>query len=205
MDTAAKKQLEANFTSRNIAVAWFGTFDEAKRYLLQQIPPGATVGIGNSQTLKNMEMTRALCEKSHTVYDKTFGKTPEEVKTLKRQALLTDVYISGANAVSADGQIVNIDHSGNRVAALAYGPERVFIVVGKNKVTPTYEEALYRARNTAAPLNARRAGYQPPCTVVGRCTDCHSTERVCFNLSVIEGQHEKHRMMLLIVDEEEGF
>jgi len=204
-DCLWKKELEKNFENRNISVLWFDTFSEIREYLLKVIPVNSTVGICNSQSLKNMELTKAIAHRGSTVYDKTFGSTQDEIKDLKRKSLLTDYYISSSNAISVDGRIVNIDHSGNRVAALAYGPDKVYIVIGKNKITKTHGEALQRARNTAAPLNAKRAGYNPPCVSTGSCADCTSPDRVCFVVSTVEGQHIKGRMTLLIANEEDGF
>jgi hypothetical protein len=203
--SCAIKELERNFVRRNIDVLWFPTFDNVMEYLLERIPPHATVGIGHSQTLQRMGIAGVLRQRGNTVYDKELGTTPQEVTSLKRSSLLADCYLSSANAVSVDGRIVNIDHSGNRVAALAYGPEKVFIVIGKNKVTNTYEEAIARARNVAAPQNARRAGYHPPCVAAGHCRDCLSPERVCNILSTIEGQPVKGRMTLLIANESAGY
>jgi len=201
----AIKELENNFNDRNIDVLWFNTFDEIKDYLLEQIPVNARVGIGNSKTLKSMEITKVLSNRGNVVLDKTFGKTDDEIRELKRNSLLTDFYISSSNAVSIDGRIVNIDYSGNRVAAITYGPDKVYIVIGKNKITTTHNEALKRARNIAAPLNATRAGYNPPCVSVGHCVDCLSPERVCYIVSIIEGQYIKNRLTLLIANEEDGF
>lgn len=203
--TDEKRCMTDNFAKRNIDVLWFDSFNQIKAYLLQQIPTTAKVGIGNSTTLTSMNITKVLCERGNGVFDKTLGNTAEEIRELKRASLLTDCYISGSNAVSECGRIVNIDHSGNRVAAISYGPDKVYIVVGKNKITTTYDEAIKRARNTAAPQNAKRAGYNPPCIAAGHCVDCNSPQRVCFIVSIIEGQHVKGRLALLIADEEEGF
>jgi len=205
IDSFVIRQLEENFVKRNIEVLWFDTFEDIKKYLLKAIPINNTVGIGNSQTLKSIKITDALSNRGNTVYDKTFGSTPDEVKSFKRKSLLADCYISSSNAVSVDGKIINIDHSGNRVAAITYGPDKVYIVIGKNKITTTYEEALKRARNIAALLNAKRAGYNPPCVSTGHCVDCLSLERVCYIVSTIEGQYIKNRLVLLIANEEEGF
>jgi len=199
------RSLEDNFKKRRIDVKWFETFEDITTYLSSQIPVEASIGIGNSQTLKKMKILETFLDKGNTVYDKTIGKTLDEIKMLKRQALLTDYYISSANAISVDGRIINIDHSGNRVAAMHYGPEKVFLIVGKNKIESTYEEALKRARNTAAPLNAKRAGMNPPCVEIGKCVDCLSPERVCNFISIIEGQHIDERLTLLIANEEAGF
>jgi len=198
-------KLKENFAKRNIAAIWFDSFDQIKSYLLQQIPTTAKVGIGNSATLKNMDITKTLCNRGNVVFDKTLGNNPDEIRELKRASLLADCYISGANAVSECGTIVNIDHSGNRVAAISYGPDKVYIVVGKNKITATHDKAIKRARNTAAPQNAKRAGYNPPCVAAGHCVNCNSPQRVCFVVSIIEGQHMKGRLELLIANEEEGF
>ena len=199
------KNLEENFKKRKIDVKWFATFDDITAYLYSLIPVEASIGIGNSQTLKKMKILEIFLDRGNAVYDKTIGKSPEEIKQLKRQALLTDYYVSSANAISVDGRIINIDHSGNRVAAITYGPEKVFLIVGKNKIESTHEEALKRARNTAAPLNAKRAGMNPPCVKMGKCVDCVSPERVCNFISTIEGQHIEGRLTLLISNEEAGF
>lgn len=118
--------------------------------------------------------------------------------------MLADWYITESNAVSEDGYIVNIDHSGNRVAAIIYGPLNIIVVVGKNKIVKTIEEAKKRAREKAAPMNAKSAGYNPPCVTFKRCVNCNN-ERVCFNFVIIEGQYEKDRMKLLIVNQDLGY
>ena len=199
------EKLKDNFQKRRVEVVFFNTFNKAKDYLIDEIPVEATVGIGNSRTLKNMKITQSLVDRGNIVFDKTFGKDKDEIVAIKKKALLTDFYISSSNAVSEDGRIVNIDHSGNRVAALIYGPDRVLIIVGRNKITKTHQEALYRARNEASPKNAIRAGYNPTCVGTSICVDCLSDERVCYAVSIIEGQHEKNRMTLVIVDEAAGF
>ncbi len=205
MDNSILNKLKDNFEKRNIKVLIFKTFDEIKNYLLKEIPLNVSIGIGNSQTLKSMNLTNVFLNRGNTVYDKELGENKDEVKFLKKKALLSDCYISSTNAVSKDGRIVNIDHSGNRVAALSYGPEKVYIVIGENKITNTQDEAITRARNVAASKNAKRAGFNPPCVELGRCVDCMSNDRVCNIISIIEGQCEKDRLELLIALESGGF
>lgn len=200
-----KQRIINNFGSRNIEVEFFDSMLEVKDRLLNMIPKEAAVGVGHSATLEAMAITTALASRGNIVFDKTLANTKEESKVLKKRALLSDWYISGSNAVSTEGHIVNIDHSGNRVAALTYGPDRVVIVVGSNKLTNSLEEAIARAKNTASPKNAKRAGYNPPCVQLGYCIDCNSEQRVCHYLSIIQGQHEKDRMKLFIVNEHVGF
>lgn len=134
-----------------------------------------------------MKLSQALMDRGAVVYDKTMVTTSSEIKRVKRLSLLTDWVLASANAVSTKGQIVNIDHSGNRVAALAYGPHRVIVIVGKNKVVDTLEEAIRRAKDHAAPQNALRVGYRPPCVRVGRCVNCQSKDRVCNHMHSLQG------------------
>ena len=194
-----------NFQKRNIQASYYKNLDEAKSRILELIPAGSSIGIGNSRTLKRMNISTELTNKGYKVLDKTLAKTKEVSLELKRKSLLTDWYLTGTNAVSSEGHIINIDHSGNRVAAMIYGPKKVIIIIGTNKITDTLREAVQRAKNIAAPLNAKRAGFNPPCVELNKCIDCSSEERVCNSLVTIEGQADKDRIKVLIVDEELGF
>lgn len=198
-------QIIENFRKRNIDAEYFHSLNEVKQKILDLIPVDISIGIGNSQTLKTMEISQLLSARGNIVYDKTFATTKEESKCLKKESLLAEWYITGSNAISKDGHIVNIDHSGNRVAAMIYGPEKVIVVIGTNKIEDTLDAAIHRARNHAAPLNAKRAGFNPPCIELKKCVDCKTNDRVCYNLVVIEGQHLKDRMKVFIVNEDLGF
>ena len=205
MNIQQLNQLKKNFKARNIEVEYFQTLEEVKGYILKTIPIECSIGIGHSATLGAMDITNSLLERGNIVYDKELAKTHEESRMLKKKALLTDWYISGSNGVSVDGRIVNVDHSGNRVAAISFGPDKVLIVVGKNKVVDTVDEAIKRVKNIACPLNAKRAEFNPPCVELNKCVDCVSSERVCNSLSIIEGQGNSSRLKLLIVNEEYGY
>lgn len=194
-----------NLKKRNINGEYFESLEDAKEWLVDSIPKGVIIGVGNSQTLKKMNISTILLEKGHVVYDKTLSKTREEAKTIKKKALLSDWYLTGTNGISLDGAIVNIDHSGNRAAAMIYGPDRVIIIIGTNKIENSLEEAIYRARNVAAPQNAKRAGLNPPCVEANKCVDCRSADRVCNNILIIEGQVDKNRMTVVIVEVDIGF
>lgn len=194
-----------NLKSRNIEAEYVENREKAVASILSAVPQSASVGIGNSQTLIALQISKALSERGQTVYDKTSADSPNEAMSLKRKALLADWFISGTNAIAQSGHIVNIDHSGNRVAAMLFGPEHVIIVVGINKVTATLEEAITRARLQAAPQNAKRAGLNPPCLGHGTCIDCRSPERVCNSLVIIEGQTIPGRMKVIIIGEDLGY
>lgn len=194
-----------NFKLRNIEVSYFNTVEDATNIILKLIPIECTVGIGHSLTLQKMNITNLLIERGNIIFDKELATSKDECKVLKKKALLADWYISGSNAISEDGRIVNVDHSGNRVAAITFGPENVIIVVGKNKIVNSLEEAMHRVKNVACPLNAKRAGFNPPCVSLNKCIDCTSEERVCNSISIIEGQSDKNRMKLFIINDELGY
>lgn len=199
------EKLKNNFKLRNIEVRYFETLENAKENILNTVPTHCTVGIGHSATLQKIDITNSLLKRGNIVYDKELAESKDECKVIKKKALTADWYITGSNAVSIDGKIVNVDHSGNRAAAITFGPDRVIIVVGKNKVVDTLDEAIKRVKNIACPLNAKRAGYKPPCVTLNKCVDCISVERVCNTLSIIEGQADSERIKLYIVNEECGF
>lgn len=199
------ESLKAKLAQRNITGYYVPDLNSARDKIMKLLPVSCTVGIGNSKTLKDMEITHFLKRRGYSVLDKTYAANWEGARDLKRRALLADWYISGSNAISLEGHIVNIDHSGNRAAALIYGPDKVIIVIGKNKIVPTLDDAIGRARNQAAPLNAKRANMSPPCVDIGHCIDCRHPERVCNNLLIIEGQTDPHRMSVIIVGEDCGF
>jgi len=199
------EELKQNFRMRNIEVNYFETLENVKAYILNKIGIDCSVGIGHSVTLQKMGITNLLMERGNTVYDKELGKTKEESKLLKKMALNTDWYITGSNAVTIDGRIINVDHSGNRVAAISFGPEKVIVVVGENKIVETVEDGIKRVKNIACPLNAKRAGYNPPCVKLNKCVDCTSKDRVCNSLLITEGQSDNSRIKLCIVNEVCGF
>ena len=175
--------LKATLESLGYQVSCFDTAAQAADYLDRQID-GKTVGIGGSVTLQQMEMYERLSahnEVSWHWYPE--GKAVDEVRL---SALTAEVYLSSVNALAETGEIINIDGACNRVAATLYGHKKVYLVLGANKIAPDYDSALFRARNVAAPLNAKRLSRKTPCAVRGdRCYDCKSPERICRGLAVL--------------------
>lgn len=194
-----------NLSKRNINGHYFETSADAKDAILSWIPKDATIGIGNSRTVKDMDLSATLSDKGHIVYDKTTVQSDLGKKLLKKKALTTDWYITGTNALSKSGHLVNIDHSGSRVAAMLYGPDNVIIVVGVNKIEDSLDNALDRARNEAAPRNAVRAGAQSPCIEAGKCVECEGDVRICNAFVTVSGQSDADRMRVVIINEELGF
>ena len=176
----------------------------AASYLNEQID-GKTVGLGGSVTLHQMEVFAMLSE-HNTVYwhdEKPSDMTVMETRTAATRA---DIYISSVNGISENGEIVNIDNTGNRVAAISYGPAKVYLVTGVNKIAANLEEAIYRARNVAGPLNAQRLKRKTPCAVKGdKCYDCNSPERICRNLSVLWDKPTGAEYEVILIQEELGY
>ena len=168
-----KKNLEA----RGFAVTVCETAVDAAVYLNRAIDD-KIVGIGGSITIKELDIHNKLVLHNEVYWHWLGGQTDRDL------AAGADVYLVSANGLAETGEIVNIDGTGNRIASTMYGHEKVYFVIGRNKLAPTYEEALWRARNIAAPLNAKRLGRNTPCVKTGRCHDCSSPERICGMLTV---------------------
>ena len=194
MFDTVKKNLEA----RGFSVRTFATAAEAAAYLNEAID-GKTVGFGGSVTLQDMGLYELLG--SHNEVHWHWVNGPEE----RKAAMGTQVYLSSANGLAETGEIINIDGGGNRVASTLYGHEKVYLVIGRNKLAPTYDEALWRARNIASPKNAQRLGRKTPCAVKGdRCYDCKSPDRICRGLVVLWGAMMGMETEVILVDEDLG-
>ena len=193
-----KKNLEA----RGFSVKTFATGEEAAEYLDRMID-GKSVGFGGSLTLQQIGLYEKLASHNQMYWHQVAA--PEEKETVRAAELTAQIFCSSANGLSEDGQILNIDGIGNRVAATLFGHEKVYFVIGRNKLCPTYEEALWRARNIAAPKNAQRLGMKTPCAVKGdRCYDCKSPDRICRGLVVLWGPMMGMETEVILVDEDLG-
>ncbi|MFH0977851.1 MAG: lactate utilization protein [Candidatus Woesearchaeota archaeon] len=175
----------------------------AKDLVLSMISKSDVVGAGGSTTLEQCGIIDAMANYNFLDWFVP-GIELQKKFDLRRQTLVCDVFLSSANAVTEDGKIVNIDGGGNRVAAMLYGPKKVILVVGKNKITKNLDDAIDRVRNVAAPLNCKRLNKNTPCVETGRCSDCSSPDRICSSLVILEAQ-QLERISVIIVDEELGF
>ena len=192
-------KVEQALKDRGYAVSTFSTAQEAAAYLDRKID-GKTVGFGGSVTLQDMGLYELL-SRHNTVIWHWKSKDP----AARRDALMTQIYISSVNGLAQTGEMVNIDGSGNRVAATLFGHEKVYFVIGRNKLAPTYEEALWRARNIAGPKNARRLGLKTPCAIkADRCYDCKSPDRICRGLVTLWSPMLDMAAEVLLVDEDLG-
>ena len=176
-------KVKQNLEKKGYKVTVCDTKEEAADYLNGMID-GKTVGFGGSVTLRELGLYDELSSHNEVFSHANVpeGKTKEEILALANAA---DVYLSSVNGLAETGEIVNIDGACNRISSICYGHEKVVFIVGKNKLAPTYEEALFRARNVAAPKNAQRLGKKTPCARnADKCYDCNSPDRICRVLSV---------------------
>lgn len=179
--------------------------EEAREKILAMIPTGASVGYGGSLTLDELGIKDVLKKGNYQFIDRGRSETSaEELFKLRRESLLSDVFLCSTNALTKDGKLVNIDGIGNRLAALTFGPKKVIVVAGLNKVVADVEEGLKRIRNSVAPLHARRRGWKVPCANTGYCMDCRSADRICGTITITEFQREKSRLTVILVGESLG-
>ncbi|MBR5156798.1 MAG: lactate utilization protein [Clostridia bacterium] len=197
-------KLKNNLENIGYKVSVFDTKEDAAKYMDSSIN-GKVVGFGGSVTLREMNLFKMLST-HNTVYwhdEKPENMTVMETRTAASQA---EIYISSVNGISEQGEIINIDNTGNRVAAISYGPSKIYLVIGENKVAPDYESALFRARNIAAPLNAQRLKRKTPCAAnADKCYDCKSPERICRNLSVLWKKPTGAEYEVILIKEHLGY
>ena len=174
------EKLKQNLLREGFQVSCFETAQEACAYLNGAID-GVSVGFGGSQTVRDMGLYEQL-----SAHNRCYWHWDPATQGIPAEATNADVYISSLNGVSEDGELINIDGRGNRVASTLFGHKKVYFIIGVNKIAPDYDAALWRARNVASPKNARRLGKKTPCAVRGdKCYDCKSPERICRALAVL--------------------
>lgn len=180
--------------------------NEAAKTLLQYIPPEAVVGIGGSVTIRELGIIGKLEARGNAVIPHWQpGLTEETDRKLRRQEGLADYYLTSANAITEQGEIINIDGIGNRVAHMIYGPENVIIVAGYNKIVPDIDAGIARSKEIAAALNAQRVGSKTPCAKTGKCVDCDAPGRICRVITIIQYRPWQTKIKVLLVNEKLGF
>lgn len=190
-----------NLDKRGFTAKYFTESKGAVEYLKSQLS-NETIGFGGSTTLKTLDLFNVLNE-NNTVY----WHWEQDVAEAKKNSESADIYITSANAIAQTGEIINIDGFGNRIASTIYGKKKVYFVVGRNKIAETYDDAIFRERNIAAPLNARRLDAKTPCAKGElKCHDCNSPGRICKGLVVLWGKmHCMEQVEVIIINEEIGY
>ena len=172
---------------------------------LELIPEEASVGWGGVMSAYEIGLIEALRQGNYRTIDREVCQTPEEKNRAMHDCFSANFFLTGANALSMDGEMVNIDGNGNRVAAIIYGPDNVLVIAGMNKVCDTLEDALTRARTVAAPINNQRFGNNNPCSATGTCADCRSETCICNHIVVTRHCRPAGRIKFIIVGEDLGF
>lgn len=194
-----------NLTKRGFKPKYFQSSKESVDFILQLIPANASIGIGGSMTVKQLGLDNALFERGNTVYSHALVADDKKDKVYQL-AGSADWYISSANALSEQGDFVNIDGSANRISALAFGVKNILYVVGTNKISPDLASAMDRARNVAAPPNAKRLNKNTPCAKLGKCMHCNSPDCIC-NATLITHHPTRYQenVYVVIVGENLGY
>ena len=184
-EEASKIVLEKIILNKNIkSMSWGGSM--------------TFVGTGLYDTLKNQKEFKVL-----DTYDKSLSN--DEKTQLRREALLTDLFVTGTNAITEDGCLVNLDMIGNRVGAMTFGPKSVLILTGRNKIVPDIDTAMERIKNYVAPTNAMRLDMKTPCVKTGECSECKASARICNSWTITEKSFPKNRVKVVLINEDMGF
>jgi len=200
-----KEQLESN----NFEVTIADSLSDAKTLVLEKFIPELKpqrISWGGSMTFVASGLYDALKDTPDMEVVDTFDKSLSNSEMLerKRASLLVDLFFTGTNAITEDGQLVNLDMMGNRVAALTFGPKHVIVLVGRNKIVPEIEDAMARIKDLAAPANAMRLDKKTPCTKTAYCHECNSPDRICNTWTITEKSFPKQRVKILLINDDMG-
>jgi len=200
-----KRTIE-NLEKNNIKGYFVQNEEEACSKIKELIPEGSTVAVGGSMTLFEIGAIDLLRNGKYNFLDRyEAGLTAEQMKEIHRKAFFADAYLTSSNAVTEEGELYNGDGTGNRVAAMIYGPYKVIVVVVFNKIVKDLNEAISRVENLAAPANTKRLSRRTPCTKTGYCMDCDSPERICNDYVLIKKQNTPGRIHVIIINKELGY
>ncbi|MCH4885996.1 lactate utilization protein [Acidaminobacter sp. JC074] len=209
MKAVYKKRIEKtikNLKRRNINGYYVHDLEQLKEQMDDLIVDKSSVAVGGSMTLFEtgiIDYLRSRDLEFHDRYEE--GLDPAQMKALHRSVFSSDVFISGTNAITEDGEIYNVDGSGNRVAPMIYGPDKVVVIVGANKIVKNLEEARNRNKYIAAPANVQRLQMKTPCLETGACTECLSPQRICNIYTVIDRQFDPNRLHVIFLNNSYGY
>ena len=194
-----------NMAKKNLEGYYCATSAEAVEKAFSLMPEGASVTWGGSMTLTECGLMDALKNSNYELIDRDTAKTPQEAREMYAKQVMADYYLMSSNAVTMNGELVNIDGRANRVSCLCWGPQNVIVIAGMNKVTADVEDALKRVRNIAAPPNTVRLNKNTPCSQTGKCADCYSPECICSQVLITRRSSTPNRIKVILVGEELGY
>lgn len=199
------ESLIRRFNRRGMEACYCEDSKAAVEKVLSLIPDGSSVTWGGSATLSEAGILEALQNGSYELIDRASAKSPEEARSLYGKIVCADYFLMSTNAFTSDGELVNIDGNGNRVACLISGPAHVIVVTGMNKLTKTVQEAVDRVQTCATPPNCLRLNLNTPCASIGFCADCQSPDSICCQIVVTRRSRQPGRITVVMVGEELGF
>lgn len=206
--TALSRQAETiikNLEKRNMEGYYFETAADCAKAILAEMPSGSIIGWGGSETLKECGLMDAIQGGSYELLDRSSAKTPEESRQIYARTVLADYFLMSTNAITLNGELINIDGNGNRVACLIQGPSHVIVAAGMNKVVPDVTSGVARVRNMASPANAIRLDRKLPCAATGVCQNCLSPECFCCQIVVTRRSMHPGRIKVYLIGEELGY
>ncbi|WP_432405451.1 lactate utilization protein [Wukongibacter sp. M2B1] len=195
-----------NLEKNNMDAYYVADSESLSEKIGELIDDGDTVSVGGSMTLFEAGVIDMLRSGKYNFLDRySPGLTKEDIKEIYRKSFSADAYFASSNALTEDGELYNVDGTGNRVASIIYGPDKVIVVVGVNKIVKNVDEAIERNKRWAAPANAKRLDRKTPCASLGYCTNCDSPDRICNNYTLIRKQGQQGRIKVIIVGENFGY
>lgn len=201
----AKKTVE-KLKAHDFKAIYVETKEGVVEEIMKNTTPALRIGVGGSQTIRELGILEKLEEQGNTIYNHWKpGLSKEAVLEIRKLQMTSDLFLSSVNAVTLNGELVNIDGIGNRVNSTNFGPGKVILVAGYNKIVDDVQEAIHRIKNFAAPLNARRLNIDVPCAKVGKCVDCSSPNRICRVIVIHERKPSLTDILVILVGEELGF
>jgi hypothetical protein len=199
------KSLLGKFEKRRFEAYYCETKGEALKKALEIIPEDSVVSFGGTMTVKEIGLTEALRNGKYKLIDREEARNAEEKAVVTRQAMDCDYYLMSTNAFTSEGELVNIDGNGNRVAALCYGPKNIIVIAGMNKLAEDRENGIWRVQNVASPQNTIRLEKKTPCAITGECGDCYGDSSICSQIVITRRSHQKGRIKVILVGEELGY
>ncbi|CAH2215370.1 lactate utilization protein [Tepidibacter aestuarii] len=195
-----------NLEKNNISGYFVQTEEKALNKIKELINEGDTVSVGGSMTLFEIKAIELLRNENYNFIDRyEENLTSEEIKDINRKSFFSNVFLTSSNAITENGELYNVDGRGSRVAPMLYGPDKVIVVVGINKIVRDLNEAIMRNKELAAPANAKRLNKDTPCANVGHCVDCNSKNRICNKYVLIKRDMDLERIHVIIVNKELGY
>ena len=205
IEERVKKTIE-KLEAHDFKAVYVKTKEEAIQEIWKYITPKQRIGVGGSLSIRGLGILEKLEAQGYTIYDHWKpGLTKENILEIRKSQMASDLFLSSSNAITLNGELVNIDGVGNRVNSINFGPGKVILVAGYNKIVEDVQEAIKRIKDVAAPLNAKRLNIDVPCAKVGKCVDCNSPNRICRVIVIHERKPSLTDILIILVGEELGF